>query len=344
MLQAAGVLIVSEDGQALFLKRSKGGDHAGEWCFPGGKVEDGETIADAAIREVKEEIGFTIEALGLPHARRVSDGVDFTTYLFRVKEEFIPRLNDEHSAYAWAPPDDPPQPLHPGCAVALRRVGMDELGVAQEIAAGELASPLRYENMSLFDMRITGTGVSYRKALDEFVYRRPENYLTPEFLQRCNGLPVIWMHPEKSVLDSKEFGERVIGTMLWPYIKGDEVWGVAKIFDAESIKKMEEKQLSTSPAVVFRDPSVNNAMKLEDGTHLLVEGKPSLLDHLAVCENGVWDKGEEPNGIRIDAQPPSARASRSIPVWEKPDVKKKLDSVLFASRGLFIVATIRRMR
>ena len=49
--------------------------------------------------------------------------------------------------------------------------------------------------------------------------------------------------------------------------------------------------------VVLRDTKENFRVELEDGSTLLIEGKPSLLDHLAICERGVWDKGEEPSGI-----------------------------------------------
>ena len=34
---------------------------AGEWCLPGGKLEWGESLEEAAIREVKEETGIVIQ-------------------------------------------------------------------------------------------------------------------------------------------------------------------------------------------------------------------------------------------------------------------------------------------
>src|SRR5262249_19130317 len=146
-----------------------------------------------------------------PPPQPPAEEVDFTTFLSRAMGPFDPAPNDEHVGYAWSPPDHPPEPLHPGVRVALARLALDELGVARLIAAGDLTSPQQYESMWLFDMRITGTGTSYRKKLDEFVYRRPENYLTPDFLARCNGLPVVWQHPKRATLDSKEFADRVIG-------------------------------------------------------------------------------------------------------------------------------------
>lgn len=201
---------------------------------------------------------------------------------------------------------------------------MDELGISRMIASGDLASPQRYENVSLFAMRITGTGVAYRAALNEFVYRRPENYLTPEFLARCAGLPVIMLHPKQDILDSSEFADRVVGTVLLPYLQEDEVWGVAKIYDDEAIAMLGERQMSTSPAVLIRSAE-NLRMELEDGSNLLIEGKPSLLDHLAICEHGVWDKGEGPNGIKADISGDQVMADEDKKNEDK-EVEKKADA------------------
>lgn len=176
---------------------------------------------------------------------------------------------------------------------------LDELGVARAIASGELSSPQRYENLWLFAIRITGLGASFRKSLDEYVWREPAVYQNEDFLARCNGLPVVWEHPdEKPMLDSKEFSNRIVGTVFVPYFKDDEVWGVAKIYDDAAAQLMLEGKLSTSPGVVFREAtSTNEKVELESGKHLLIEGKPALLDHIAICELGVWDKGGPPAGV-----------------------------------------------
>jgi 8-oxo-dGTP pyrophosphatase MutT (NUDIX family) len=307
------------EGETLLLKRGPGGDWPGAWCFPGGTMEEGETAEQTAVRECTEELGFCPDGDRRVWTRRIStnqlpepapegelnpvpdlgDVVDYTTFIQTVSEKFDPQLDGEHTDFVWCKIDSPPEPLHPGVKISLKRMHLDELGVAKAIREGDLISPQRYENLYLFALRITGTGTAFRQKLGELVYRRPENYLTPEFLERCNGLPVIWEHPDQGRLDSKEFTNRIIGTIVLPYIQGDEVWGIAKIYDQDAANLMASKQLSTSPAVVFRHTDGNVQTKLEDGRTLLVEGKPSLLDHLAICKEGVWDKGGEPTGVEL---------------------------------------------
>lgn len=204
--------------------------------------------------------------------------------------------------------------LHPGVRIALARGRMDEAQVARAIAAGELVSPQPYGNSWLFNLRITGTGTAYRQALDEYVWRDPSLYLNQGFLDRCNGLPVILEHPNKEMLDSKEYADRNVGSIVYPYIRGEEVWGIARILDQPTAEYMREHQVSTSPAVVFADPGVNETIEVGDGKHLLIEGKPSLLDHLAICEEGVWDKGGPPVGVD------SANAMEGVMPEEKSEV------------------------
>ena len=215
-----------------------------------------------------------------------------------------------------------------------KKAAVNELSIAKRIAAGELSSPQRYENISLFAMRVTGTGTAYRKALDEFVYRRPENYLTPEFLERCAGLAVIFEHPDKNTLNSQEFADRVVGSIMFAYIVKDEVWGIAKIYDDAAIEIMTSQPMSTSPAVVFRDPKVNDTIELDNGNVILIEGKPSLLDHLAICDRGVWDKGGDPTGvlnsttgdIQMTEEELKAKAKADAEEKEKAEAKAKADA------------------
>lgn len=106
MIHAAGILFKTPEGKVLLLRRSKEGDAAGTWCIPGGKIEAGETAEDAAVREVWEECGYRAGVAGELFARRVKDGVDYTTFLRHIEEPFTPKLNDEHTAYLWIRPEE----------------------------------------------------------------------------------------------------------------------------------------------------------------------------------------------------------------------------------------------
>ena len=295
--KCAGIIIVNHNGKMLFIKRSGHGDYAGYWGLPGGHLEDGETHVEAAIRECMEEVGYKIEnEKDLVEAdRQISEGKDFTTFVYKIGDKFKPDLNKEHDDFVWATPEDGPSPIHPGLEITLKKLQSDELGIAKLMAEGKLPSPQRYMNLFLFDIRITGTGMSYRSGLDEFVWRDESIYLNQEFLERCNGLPVILDHPKSSVLNTKEFVDRVIGTTFIPYIKGKEVWAIVKIWDIFAAELMEDNQLSTSPCVVLYGG--DEKTELSNGKSLLIEGKPKLLDHIAICQNGVWDKVGPPVGV-----------------------------------------------
>jgi mutator protein MutT len=52
--------VVVRDGKALIVKRAHE-PRKGEWSLPGGRVELGESLEDAARREIKEETGLDVE-------------------------------------------------------------------------------------------------------------------------------------------------------------------------------------------------------------------------------------------------------------------------------------------
>ncbi|ABM59632.1 NUDIX domain-containing protein [Verminephrobacter eiseniae] len=56
---AVGILLRA-DGAMLLSTRPPGKPYAGYWEFPGGKLEAGETVAQALRRELIEELGVTI--------------------------------------------------------------------------------------------------------------------------------------------------------------------------------------------------------------------------------------------------------------------------------------------
>ncbi len=59
---AAAVMLRADGREFLLAQRPEGKVYAGYWEFPGGKVEPGETVCQALIRELQEELGITVTA------------------------------------------------------------------------------------------------------------------------------------------------------------------------------------------------------------------------------------------------------------------------------------------
>ena len=57
------------DGKIFIAKRQMVGDMGGRWEFPGGKIEDGEDLETAVIREMQEEFGVTVSV-----GRKITSG------------------------------------------------------------------------------------------------------------------------------------------------------------------------------------------------------------------------------------------------------------------------------
>ena len=74
------LLVDSRDRVLLFEMRTADGRVF--WCPPGGGLEQGETHEEAAVREVREETGWSVDVLGpvIGHRRQVVTWNDGVTY------------------------------------------------------------------------------------------------------------------------------------------------------------------------------------------------------------------------------------------------------------------------
>jgi 8-oxo-dGTP diphosphatase len=62
VIPVVAVALVRQDGHVLMQQRPFGKAHGGLWEFPGGKVDAGETLDAALIREIDEELGIVLDA------------------------------------------------------------------------------------------------------------------------------------------------------------------------------------------------------------------------------------------------------------------------------------------
>src|SRR3712207_3957451 len=106
-----GAVVRDEQGRLLLVRRANEPGR-GLWSVPGGRVEPGETAADAVVREVAEETGLPVVVTGLAgvverpapgggvyviedHVARLAPGVDPASLV----------AGDDASAAAWVPVD-----------------------------------------------------------------------------------------------------------------------------------------------------------------------------------------------------------------------------------------------
>ena len=59
-----GAVIWNERGEIVLIRRGQE-PRLGEWSIPGGRLEWGESVRDAIVREVREETGLEVEIAGL---------------------------------------------------------------------------------------------------------------------------------------------------------------------------------------------------------------------------------------------------------------------------------------
>jgi 8-oxo-dGTP diphosphatase len=107
--QLAVSAAIFRDGKVLLVRRARS-PGKGFYSLPGGRVEFGESLHQAILREVDEETGLKIDIVGLAGWREVlpsaGGGGHYVIMSFaahwRANE---PVLNDEHDDFKWLAPD-----------------------------------------------------------------------------------------------------------------------------------------------------------------------------------------------------------------------------------------------
>ncbi|ABS26202.1 lipoate-protein ligase B [Anaeromyxobacter sp. Fw109-5] len=116
-LRTVSVVPVGADGRVLLLRRSEA--RGGFWQPVTGRIEPGESEADAARRELWEETGadVPVEPLDYAHAfalepalARLPEGAlrlaHETAFAARLPASFELRISDEHAEHVWLAPQD----------------------------------------------------------------------------------------------------------------------------------------------------------------------------------------------------------------------------------------------
>jgi 8-oxo-dGTP diphosphatase len=120
-------LILNEGRKVLLLRRANTGFADGRWSVPGGSLEHGETLPQAAAREALEEVGVTIDPADRSFAHLCHhadpDGLARVGVFFTARRWASEPVNAEphrYSEIAWHDLDDLPCDI-----VSYIRTGLD---------------------------------------------------------------------------------------------------------------------------------------------------------------------------------------------------------------------------
>lgn len=115
LIQVAAGVLTRPGGEVLFAQRPPGKIAAGYWEFPGGKIEAGETVLAALVRELHEELGVQVQqARPLIRFRHEYSNRSVVLDTWQVDVFSGPVQSREAQAFAWVRPEqlaDWPQAL-----------------------------------------------------------------------------------------------------------------------------------------------------------------------------------------------------------------------------------------
>ncbi|WP_058301153.1 8-oxo-dGTP diphosphatase MutT [Gorillibacterium timonense] len=102
MIEVAAAIIRNDKGQLLIARRGPEKIQAGQWEFPGGKLEPGESAVRCLKRELMEEMGIEIEPFA-PYGVHEHDYETFSVRLIVYEAHYVRgeiQLTD-HDDYRW---------------------------------------------------------------------------------------------------------------------------------------------------------------------------------------------------------------------------------------------------
>jgi 8-oxo-dGTP diphosphatase len=121
--------IVFHAGKVLLVKRGRP-PAKGQWAIPGGTVKLGESLQEAAQREILEETGIAVEAKAPVHAidtvvRDSTGRVQFHYVIIDLAADYLygdPVAGDDADEACWVGPEQwPDLPINPPTAELLRQ-------------------------------------------------------------------------------------------------------------------------------------------------------------------------------------------------------------------------------
>lgn len=100
-ITVVAAIIQDQDGNYLCCKRGSWKSSPGKWEFPGGKAEESESLEQALIREIQEELNTEITVLRL-FDRSTTGEIDLATFACELVSD-KPLFSTDHEQMIWVP-------------------------------------------------------------------------------------------------------------------------------------------------------------------------------------------------------------------------------------------------
>lgn len=118
-------VLLERDGRVLLMRRAGTGFFDGLYSLPGGHVEEGESLAATAVREMREELGIELAeaglvVLGVVHRRSDTNRIDFFLQAADWSGEPVIAETDKCDELVWCARDALPAAVVPYIRAALQ--------------------------------------------------------------------------------------------------------------------------------------------------------------------------------------------------------------------------------
>lgn len=181
-------------------------------------------------------------------------------------------------------------------------------------------------------MRLTGLGLAERiidnKAM--IFNRTKENFATDEFMKIYANIPICIQHPTNESGEFEPLGFKhsssIIGNAIHSFLRDDEIWIIARIHDDKAVCALLGGDYSTSPYFISKE------VQHEIENDVIYNEIPLICNHLAIVDEGFWDKKINDKNPISKEQNMSSKKVDSAEVEkidteaEKVDIETKADS------------------
>ncbi|RSJ95027.1 8-oxo-dGTP diphosphatase [Streptococcus australis] len=102
------ICIIEEPANRVVLQyRSPEKNHWSGYAFPGGHIEEGESLVESVIREIKEETGLTISNPQLAAVKnwQLENGTRYIVFCYKATEFTGQLRSSEEGGVSWVPKD-----------------------------------------------------------------------------------------------------------------------------------------------------------------------------------------------------------------------------------------------